>query len=517
MSGSRATLRAALPAAVALLPALFLLGLLDTPLYEDGLFWWVPRALLLAQDGPAWIAAGDLPLACLPNAALPPQWTGGLPDYGHPPLWFHYLAAWVRILGPHAWVIHLACVPVALALGAGTVTLARRLAGPAGAVLAAAALLSPPLLAQLLRPDTDLPLLAASLWALVALIDRRPLHFALLSILAAWLKEPAALLVLPALVLGARERCPRLLAACTAAPLALVAWGLIHHQQVGWALAGAEHLPTGVGPYLRDLGAVLYLSLVSGGRWVTWLLLAAALVVSRQVGHRVGRAAPSPADPSPATRALLVCGVFATSQLLVFAGLNFLGGRGAQDAYTHVRYLLPAITTTTLLGLALALRHALASMPGLRSHPQRVALIMAAVVVAAALPTSRWLHPRGPEANLFGIDQARAWQRSVDLIEQHRPATGRVWVESHLYTALTRPYAGLVDRPMTGVVPFGPSTRPEEPEPGDLVVHSRYGEPLSRLAELVLEPRASATSGSAWVKLETVGVGRSATAPSPSK
>ena len=513
MPGSRATLRAALPAAIALLPALFLLGLLDTPLYEDGLFWWVPRALLLAQDGPAWIAAGDLPLACLPNTELPPQWTGGLPDYGHPPLWFHYLAAWVHILGPHAWVIHLACVPMALALGAGAVTLARRLAGPAGTVLAAAALLSPPLLAQLLRPDTDLPLLAASLWALVMLIDRRPLHFAVLSILAAWLKEPAVLLVLPALVLAARERCPRLLVACTAAPLALVGWGLIHHQQVGWALAGAEHLPAGVGPYLRDLGAVLYLSLAASGRWVTWLLLAAVLVV----GRRVDPAAPSPADPSPATRALLVCGVFVVSQLLVFAGLNFLGGRGAQDAYTHVRYLLPAITTATLLGLAITLRQALASTPRLRAHPQRVALIMAAVVVVAALPTARWLHPRGPETNLFGIDQARAWQRSVVLIEQHRPPTGLVWVESHLYTALTRPYAGLVDRPMTGIVPFGPATRPEDPEPGDLVVYSRYGDPLSRLGELMLEPRARASSGSAWVKLETVGIGRSATAPSPSR
>jgi len=497
---------------VACLPVLFLLGQLGLPLYEDGLFWWVPRAQLIAEGGPTWIAAGDLPLACHPNATLPPQWTGGLPDYGHPPLWFHYLALWIRIFGPGAWVVHLACLPVVAAIGAGAVTLGRRLVGPTGALLAAAALLSPPLLAQLVRPDTDLPLIAAVLWALVALADGRAVAFALLSALATWLKEPALLLVMPAAAVALRERKPSLLLACGAAPLALAAWAAVHHHQTGWALAGAEHLPSGVAAYLRDLGSVLWLALGAGGRWTTWILAAA--------GTGLALAARGQRDPSPEgdarRRALWACGIFAVSQLLVYGGLNFLGGRGAQDAYTHVRYLLPAIVVATLLGLGIALRGA-RSVPRLRPHTPALAASLAALVVLAGLPTARWLHPRGPEANLFGLDQARAWRGVPAAIETHRPSDGRVWVESHLYTALTRPYAGLVDTPVADLIPFGPGTRPDELAPGDLVVHSRYGEPLSRLGELRLEPAAQLDAGSAWVKLAHVGTGRAAGAPSRSE
>lgn len=492
---------------VALLPALFLASFLDLPLYEDGLFWWVPRAHLLAEQGPRWIAAGELPLACLPESTLPPQWTGGLPDYGHPPLWFHYLALWLRLLGPEAWVIHLACIPVAGLLGWGALTLAHRLAGPWGAPLAAAVLLSPPLLGQLLRPDTDLPLLAVSLWALVALCDRRIVSFALLSALATWLKEPAVLLILPALVLALRERCRRLLAASAAAPAALVAWALIHHHLTGWALAGAEHLPASPAHYLRDLGTVLGLSFLGTGRWVIWALaLAAALAALAKRSTRI------PSAP-PANRALLICTVFVASQLLVFAGLNFLGGRDAHDAYTHVRYLLPAIAVGSLVGLAIALRAAQISIDVVRLHPGRGAALLAAATVAASLPSARWLHHRGPESNLYALDQARAWQSAAAALDAHRPERGVLWVESHLYTALTRPYAGLVTASQAGLRPFGPTTRPEALEPGDMILHARYGEPLSRLGELMLEPVASFTSGSAWVKLDLVQAGRSAGAP----
>ncbi|MBK9370211.1 MAG: hypothetical protein IPN01_28615 [Deltaproteobacteria bacterium] len=61
---------------------------LDVPLVEDGLFWWVPQGLLAAETGPQWVL-DRLAQATRPHAALPPQWAGnGLPDYGHPPLWF---------------------------------------------------------------------------------------------------------------------------------------------------------------------------------------------------------------------------------------------------------------------------------------------------------------------------------------------------------------------------------------------------------------------------------------------
>jgi hypothetical protein len=495
-------------AIAALLPTLLLLSQLGVPLYEDSLFWWVPRALLIAEEGPRWIAAGDLPLACLPNVALPPQWTGGLPDYGHPPLWFHYLALWIRLLGPQAWVVHLACVPIAALLGWGTLRLARRMAGARALPLALAALLSPPLLAQLARADTDLPLLAASVWALDALCGRRLGRFAAWSALAVWMKEPGVLLVLPALALAAHRRRLGPALAALAAPVALGAWAAFHLQQTGWALAGAEHLPSGPVAYLRDLGAVLWLVMGASGRWT----IGAMLAVTAAMAALNPRAPCAGSPPSTRAEATLLCAVFAASQILFFAGVNFLGGRDTQDAYTHVRYLLPAILTASLLGLAWITRWA-ARARWLPDRPTWVAWSVATLVVLASLPSARWLHLRGPEANLYGLDQARAWIDAAEVLAAR--SEQRIWVGSHLYTALTRPYAGLVDEPRGGLHVFGPGTRPVELRPGDLVVHSRYGEPLGRLGELVLETDLVITRGSAWVKLEHVRAGRAASAPSP--
>ncbi len=512
MPASRTTFHSVIHALALLVPGLFLLSQLGLPLVEDGLFWWVPRALLLAQEGPRWVAAGELPDACMPSLALPPQWTGGLPDYGHPPLWFHYLALWIRLLGPHGWVVHAACLPVALGLGWACLGLTRRLGGPAAAPIAMVALACPPVLAQLLRPDTDLPLLAVSIAALLALGAGRLVSFALLAALATWLKEPAVLLAVPAATLALARRSPRHLAAASVAPLALLAWMAIHHHATGWALAGAEHLPAGPGAYLRDLGAVLALSLLATGRWLMLALAVAALLLR---WRRAGPPRPEPPGTHVAADSLLACTSFLIAQLLVFAGLNFLGGRGLQDAYTHVRYLLPAITVAAIVLPVLTLRWSTAALPRLATHPRVTASLLALVLVGAGLPSARWLHPRGPEATLYGADQARAWQAAAEEIEEHRPALGTLWVESHLYTALTRPYAGLVQRPVPRLVPFGPATRPEDLQPGDVIVHSRYGEPLSRLGELRSSPIARYDHGSAWVKVDLVEPGRAAGDPSP--
>jgi hypothetical protein len=509
---SRSTTRTALPLLLALLPAAFLLTQLELPLMEDGLFWWVPRALLFAERGPGLVAAGDLPTACLPDTLLPPQWSGGLPDYGHPPLWFLYLALWVRLLGPQAWVIHLACVPVALALGWGAVSLARQLAGPAAWPLALLVLCSPPTLAQLLRPDTDLPLLALSICALVALAGQRLGSFALLAVLATWVKEPGVLLAIPAVGLGLLRRSPRHLLAGLVPPMALVAWALVHHQATGWATAGAEHLPDGVASYLQDLGAVLKLTLLDDGRWA--VLGFAAVTGGLALWRR-----PPPAAPLSsrlARDAAWACGITASAQVLLFAGLNFLGGRGLQDAYTHVRYLLPAMACASLLLGALGLRWLLASAPPLRARPLRAVLAVACAPCLLALPGARALHPRGPEANLYLLDHAQAWRQAAAELEGRGAPQGIVWVESHLFTALTRPYAGLVAEPMQGLRPFGPDIGPEGIAPGDLLVHGSYGEPLSRLAELAREPESVIVAGQAWVRIERVVPGRAAGEPLPS-
>jgi len=489
---------------VALAPVLFLALHLDLPLYEDGLFWWVPQALWIVERGPAWIPAGDLPRACLEGGAVPPQWAGGLPDYAHPPLWFHYLAAWIAALGASARTVHLACLPVVAALGAGAVALARRLGGPAAAPLALVPLLSPTLLGQTLRPPTDLPLLAASLWALAALCDGRPWRFAALGVLATWSKEPGVLLAAPALLLGLRDR--RFLVAALAGPAALAAWALVHRAQVGWGLAGAERIPESLDGWLRDLGTVARLVLLASGRWAGWvaLLLAAGVWALRRA-----RLAPQ----AEASRAAWLCGTYMGVQILAFSFLNFLGGRGLEQAYTHVRYLLPAAAVGSLLAAALALRLAVTAA-GSRLPTERAATVLALLLVAAAVPGARRLHPGGPEANLFGADQARAWTAAAAAL-QVPAGPGCARVDSHLYTALTRPWVGLVARPVAGLCPLGPSLRPEDLAPGDLLVLCRYGEPLGRLGELVRERVEGFAAGDAWVRVERVLPGRAAPPPTP--
>ena len=507
--------------AVALLPSLFLVANIHLPLMEDGLFWWVPRALLNAEAGPVWIAAGDLPLACLPHLPLPPQWSGGLPDYAHPPLWFWYLSGWLSIAGAKAWVVHAACLPFVFLLSLGFAALARRLVPHHAHLAVLPVLLSPPLLSQVLRPDTDLPLLTATVWSLVAILARRPWMFAMLASLAVWFKEPGLLLVVPAVVMGMRDR--RFWLASILPPAALAAWAGIHLQQTGWALAGAERLPDGLGGFLADALQVSQIVMLDQGRWLvlTAALVGPALWAASRRPLRPLSPAPdresvgfnTPHDPATTHDRwdLLVIFSFLATQLVVFSGLNFLGGREGQQVFTHIRYLLPAITTATLLGMACAFR-TLRQLG--RGRPGAGWALGLTALACAGLPMMgiRAPHPRGPEANLFGRDQARAWQLASPRIAA-MSATTNTRVESYLFTALTRPYAGLVDKPTAGVLPFGPATVPEDLSPGDLLVHASYGEPLGRLGEWSRENLAHLQVGQAWVNIDRVLTGRVAAPP----
>lgn len=489
------------------LPAAFLLANLAVPLVEDSLFWWVPRALSIAEGGPTWVAAGDLPRACLTGEILPPQWAGGLPDYGHPPLWFHYLAGWIALLGPRVWAVRLACLPFAGMLGWACVALARRNAGPAAAPLALAVVAAPPMLAQVLRPDTDLPLTALSLAALVALVDARPWRFAAIAATAAWIKEPAVLLAVPAVALGLRDR--RMLVAAAAGPAALAAWAILHRVTAGWALAGPERLPPSVTAWLADLGAVLQLTLMATGRWGVVLLLLAGLAARLA---RPARAAGPPAGNAQRTALVLV--VFGVSQVAFFSVLNFLGGRDVAQGYTHVRYLLPGMAAALLLLGGLGGRWLVRALPWLSAHPRRAHAFLGLLLATATLPGAHRLHPQGPEATLFGLDQARAWIQyaTANLHVGSHPKA--IWVESHLYTALTQPWAGLVTVPQRFLRPTGPDLVPDDLHPGDLLVYCSYGEPLGRLGELRLSPVARYEVHEAWVRIERVEPGRVAPPPS---
>lgn len=495
--------------AVALVPALFTVLHLRLPLHEDGLFWWVPAALWHAERGLALVPDGGLPDACLPWKALPPQWGAGLPDYGHPPLWYWYLALWIRVLGPQAWVVHLSCVPVALAVGFGVKRLAERLAVPGWPLGLLVVLASPPVLAQMLRPDSDLALLGTVLWSLVALVERKPWSFVGVSLVACWIKEPAVFLAVPALVAGWEDR--RFLGAALAPLLGGVVWAGLHWIITGWALAGAERLPGDLPAFGRDLASVGSLVFVAQGRWLLTAGLAAWGLL-RWFGPR-RRDAVARGGGARCRGDGRLLGAFVLSQVLLFSGLNFLGGRDVAQTYTHVRYLLPALVVFPLLVLP-ALSEIERNMDAGRRP--RIRWLVRVLLPAAILLQSSWgirtLEGVGPEVNLFMVDQVAAWRGAVDPVRQ-AAVEGPVRVESYLFTALTRPFAGLVDDPPEGILPFGPATLPEEVAVGTVIVTASYGEPLSRLGELNLRRLRLVQAGDAWVALDRVEVGRTAAPP----
>ena len=445
----------------ALLGALIVCFALGVPLMDDDLFWWTPKALLVAESGPALILAGDLPESLLPQLGLPRQWQDGLPDYGHPPLWFWWLGAWLKVLGASARTVHLAILPVAMGIGWGMAALLRRLGGHRAAWGAGAILICPPIVAQLWRGDTDIGLLLLTTWALVALVDGRWWRFAVLGVLATWVKEPGVLLVAPAIVACRLERRFRWQAL---APLfALLVWGMVHKMQAGWAFAGAERTPESVLSWLSDLGAVAWLVLGDQGRVLIWPFAAWALW--RAAGPR---------------RGAWIVGSFTVVQIGFFGSLNFLGGVDRVDQHTHVRYLAPGLSSGAAVGIA--------------ANPW------------AAIPLSMlslWnlkkAHRRGPEASLCGAETAmsvRAFHEAVPALE------GPLWVGSYAYTQLTRPVAGVVKTPRSSLRIFGPDTTPEEVS--GHVLHGAFGEPLGRLQELELEEVGRWSGRCGWVALEKV-------------
>lgn len=406
---------------------------LDAPLVEDSLFWWVPKALLAMEQGPAATYAHTLPdavTAGLTPETTPPQWAGGLPDYAHPTLWYLWLAGWLSV-GQTVQVVHLACIVPAVLAALGFVEVGGRLGNRwAGLV----PLAMPPVLAQMLRPELDLPLLAIVPWALLAILDGRWRAFAVLGFLAPWMKEPGVLLVVPAVLRTIRERRARPEAL---APLAgLAAWALMHG-----GLAQPERLPVNLMEWLqRDLWLALRIVFVEQGRWL--LLLAIPLTWRR---WRRGTAAG-------------ITGGLVITWVLFFATVGFFATRGATDLHTHIRYFLPGMA---LAGVLLGVRAPWLALPGLV-----------------------WLHAAsafGPEASRHGTDAARAERAAAPWIEDRVTSGDAVWVGSYQAAGLTQPWAGIVDAPLAGFRMYAMDTAPEQIAVGDIVVVAAYGEPAGRL------------------------------------
>jgi hypothetical protein len=406
----------------ALIAAAWVCVHIDAPLVEDSLFWWVPKGLKAGEAGFPLSPSGALPLAMNASASALPQWSGGLPDYGHPPLWYWWLGIWTQS-SASLLNIRLATLLPAMAAGAGFVALGRRL----GSTVAGFAVFAlPPFLAQLLRPELDLPLLALVPWALIALLDRAWVRFSVLSALAVFSKEPGVLLVVPAVVTAFDERRIRL--AALTPLIALGIWAGMH----GW-MAQPERLPDGLIGWGQDLATVAFIVFIAQGRFL--LLL----------GLRNFRG----------ERALTA---FVLVWIAFFATVGFFANRGTADLFTHVRYLLPGLAVATVV-----------------LSKKRPYLAAAGLL---------WLHsasPFGPEASMFGIDQGRSEQAAAPWVVEQVRRGETIWVGSHQAAGLTQPWAGVVDTPATGFKIYTISTHASEIDVGDVVLETAYGEPSGAL------------------------------------
>lgn len=399
------------------IPLSWLVAHWRAPLVEDALFWFVPTAIQQAESGPVFAAQGALPAAVAPpGAAIPPQWGSGLPDYAHPPIWYWWLGAFLRQAATLD-MVRMACVLPAIAVGVGFVALGDTHRRPLAGLMVWTI---PGVLAQILRPELDLPLLACVPWALVAL-KRRCWHtFGLVAALATWLKEPGVLLFVPGFVEAVRRREARWQVLMPLA--ALAAWAGIHN-----GLAPVLQRPTSWGQIGDNLLGVGRFLTFDQGRVV--LLVGAAALLAAPVELSL---------------------VLAFS--LFFAYVRYYATSGNQDAYTHIRYLLPAVAVYVVAASA-------------RLRPP------------LALAQLFWLHRihvNGPEGSMAGVDAAYADRAALESL----PVDAEPWVGTYLAAGVGRTWTGYPDKPIR-VYSF--ETTPGELSYGDLLVVSAYGEPATRL------------------------------------
>jgi hypothetical protein len=406
------------------IPVLWTLVYRDAPLVEDALFWFVPAAGVDAARGWALVAQGALPADVLGEHLLvPPQWGAGLPDTGHPPLWYWWLATFLRF-GMSLASLRVACLVPAIVGGVGFVALARD-QGRAWAGLALWCI--PGVLAQVLRPELDLPLLAIVPWALLAVRRRAWGAFTVLALLATWVKEPGVLLFVPAAIQALRDRrgAPGVWAAVFTPVLGLGAWAL-----VDGGLAPLLHTPLTAAELGANVGGVLRYVAFDQGRWC--LLLGAAGLF----------AAPAEAG-------------FVIANVLFFAYVRYDATSGTQDAFTHLRYLGPALAVGVVTASA-----------GFRFP-----------VAVAQLCWLHRVHANGPEASMAGIDGA--YTDRAALRQSVAAPVGRIWVGSYLAAGVGRPWAGYPAVDHAAMYTF--DTLPTDLRAGDLLLVSPYGEPATRL------------------------------------
>ena len=168
---------------------------------------------------------------------------------------------------------------------------------------------------------------------------------------------------------------------------------------------------------------------------------------------------------------------------MFFATIGFFANRGTIDLYTHIRYLLPGMAVAVVL------------LAGTRPYLAVGGLFF--VHVAS---------PYGPEASLFGIDQARSEQQAAPWIADELAKGERLWVGTHQAAGLGQPWAGIVDEPVVGFEIYSFETQAGDIQPNDIVLETAYGEPSGA----ILDGRSKTEIGQwvvhdAWVKAWRIG------------
>jgi hypothetical protein len=151
--------------------------------------------------------------------------------------------------------------------------------------------------------------------------------------------------------------------------------------------------------------------------------------------------------------------LFVFTWMLFFSVVRFYGASAQETAYSHVRYLTPAIATSVVL-------------LGIRFW-------------WTPLLTLFWLYEPsslGPEASLSGAAAALALRDASNWLAE-QPAGERVWVGAYHAAGLCLTGTGYLpdDQPALGFQTYSFGTRSSEFLTGDLVIAADFGEPTGAL------------------------------------
>lgn len=391
---------------------------LRLPYYWDEAGYYIPAALDFMRHG-----------LLIPRTTLPS---------GHTPLVMIYLGAVWRLFGYSPAITRAAMVLVAAAAVIATYALGRRVAGKEAGLWAAALLaLSPLFFAQSSLVFLDLAAALFTTLALIAVLDRQWVGFAIFASLAVLSKE-TAIILLPAtwvwLLLRRKERNPRVWALSAVPAAVLAIWALYYHAHTGFWTGNPEYLQynlySALAPLhvLRAFIARLAEVFIQG---FNWLAAACAVAGIWWVRRRNESSRQDPITTDFSDFAFLALALIAVYVLM----LSVVGGA------ILPRYMLPVFPAFYALAAALICR-----------LPKSVARLACCGIIACFV-AAWFINPPYPfpyEDNLAYADFIRLHQQAAAYLESlpGDPAILTAWPATD---ELRQPSLGYVERPLRAV------------------------------------------------------------------